>query len=77
MKLSQIDMFAIDVPGLNFEGKSKIRTGIGAFITLIMGTLTLAVAVKRIASMVALENFTTKKEIQSGHFLSPHDTLDL
>jgi hypothetical protein len=45
-------MFAKDVPGLNFEGQTKIRTGIGAFFTIITITLSLALATSKTISMV-------------------------
>jgi len=70
-------MFATSVPGLNFEGKSHIRTSIGAFFTLIVLTLTLAVATSRTITLVRKENFVTHIKKKPGEFLSSNNTLNL
>ena len=77
MKLSQIDMFAIDVPGLNFEGQTKIRTGIGAFFSLVVMTLTLALTTSKTITMVKQENFVSKIDQVKGQFLTSNKTMNL
>ena len=77
MKLSRIDMFAKDVPGLNFEGQTKIRTGIGAFFTIIVMTLTLALGASKTVSMWNQENFVTQVDTVKGQFVLPNDTMNL
>jgi hypothetical protein len=52
----QIDLYAIDVPMFNFEGRSKIGTSVGTFFSIVLRILVLGLALVKFIRLVTRSN---------------------